>query len=59
MHNVVTMIFILFSCQPVMKKFLALGTKCLEFRAAADEAKGKQHDVLQSFELLPDYYFLV
>jgi hypothetical protein len=32
--------------QPIMKKFLALGTECVEFRAAADEAKSKQHDAL-------------
>jgi hypothetical protein len=43
-----------------MKKFLALGTKCLEFKAAADKAKGKQPDVFcNSFELLPENYFLV
>jgi hypothetical protein len=39
MHNVLILIFILFSCQPVMKKFVALGTECLEFKAAANEAK--------------------
>jgi hypothetical protein len=29
-----------------MKKFIALGTECVDFRAAADKAKGKQPDVL-------------
>jgi hypothetical protein len=42
-----------------MKKFVALGTECLEFKAAANEAKGKQPDVCQSFELLLDNFFLV
>jgi hypothetical protein len=26
----------------MMKKFVALGTECLEFKVAADEAKGKK-----------------
>jgi hypothetical protein len=29
-----------------MKTSLALGTECIKFRAAADEAKGKQLDAL-------------
>jgi hypothetical protein len=32
--------------QPIMKKFLAVDTECLEFRADADEAKSKQPDVI-------------
>jgi hypothetical protein len=58
-HNVLILIFILFSYQPVMKKFVALGTECLQFKAATSEAKGKQPDVCQSFELLLDNFFSV
>jgi hypothetical protein len=32
-----------------MKKFLAVGTECLEFRADADKAKSKQPDVFFPF----------
>jgi hypothetical protein len=28
--------------QPLIQRFLALGTECLEFRTAANESKGKQ-----------------
>jgi hypothetical protein len=30
----------------MMKKFVALGTECLEFKVAADKAKGRQPDTL-------------
>jgi hypothetical protein len=32
--------------QPIMKKFIALGAKCIEFWTAADKAKSKQPDIL-------------
>jgi hypothetical protein len=38
----------------MMKKFIALGTKCLEFKVAADEAKGRQPDTL----LIPSNYVM-
>jgi hypothetical protein len=37
-----------------MKKFIALGTECLEFKEAVVEAKGRQLNIFQLFDLLPN-----
>jgi hypothetical protein len=39
-----------------MQRFLALGTKCLEFQTAADESKAKQSDNLLNGSLFVAQY---